>query len=201
VDRNDIERLRDPGFTIARRGYDQREVDKLLGSVVDWLETDAPKELGDMAARRKLELVGRSTTRILVTADEESAQLRRLDEDECAALRSDAEAASLKMRQAADEYAKKQREAADEDARRTAAAASAKAAKIVEEGERRRAEIEAVVAELESQRDRTVHEMERLRSELGSTIGTHTEAKPRSTKKQPAADDAGKARASAQRVS
>jgi hypothetical protein len=199
MDRNDIERLRDPGFTLARRGYDKREVDKLLGSLVDWLETDAPKELGDMAARRKLELVGKSTTRILMTADEESAQLRRLTEDECAELRSEAQAASLKVRQAADEYAKKQRTSADEDARSTAAAARAKAKGIVDEGERRRAEIEAVVAELESQRDHAVHELERLRTELGSTIGTHTAAPrpPKTNAKQPAADDAGKARAKA----
>jgi hypothetical protein len=197
MDRNDIERLRDPGFTIARRGYDPHEVDKLLGSLVDWLETDAPKELGDMAARRKLELVGRSITRILMTADEEAAQLRRLTEDECAELRSNAEASSLKVRQAADEYAKKHRAAADEDARRTAGAARTKAAEIVEEGQRRRAEIDAVVAELESQRDHAVHDLERLRAELASTIGTHKGAKPRGGKKPPATEDAGKAHASA----
>jgi DivIVA domain-containing protein len=30
MDRQDIEGLPDPGFTTARRGYDQREVDKFL---------------------------------------------------------------------------------------------------------------------------------------------------------------------------
>jgi hypothetical protein len=174
MDRNDIERLRDPGFTIARRGYDQREVDKLLGSLVDWLETDAAKQLGELAVTRKLELVGKSTARILLTAEEESAQLRRAAEEECEKLGSRAEAASLKVRQAADEYAANQRAKADEDARRTAAAARAKATEIVEEGERRRAQIEAVVTELEAQRDHTVQQLERLRAELASTIGTHT---------------------------
>jgi hypothetical protein len=176
MDRTDIEGLRDPGFTIARRGYDRREVDKLLGSLVDWLETDASKELGDMAVRRKFELVGKSTSRILMTAEEESAELRRLTADDCAELRSRAEAASLEVRQTADEHAAKQRAKAGEDARRTAAAARAKAKEIVEEGERRRAQIEAVVAELESQRDRTIHELDRLRAELASTIGTHAPA-------------------------
>ena len=176
MDRNDIERLRDPGFTIARRGYDQREVDKFLGTLVDWLETDAAKELGEVAVTRKLELVGKSTARILLTAEEESAQLRRATEEECEKLRSSAEAASLKVRQAADEYAASQRGKADEDARRMATAAHAKAAEIVEEGERRRAQIEAVVIELKSQRDHTVQELERLRTELASTIGTHTSA-------------------------
>jgi cell division septum initiation protein DivIVA len=189
MDRNDIERLRDPGFTIARRGYDQREVDKLLGSLVDWLETDAAKQLGDVAVTRKLELVGKSTARILLTAEEESTQLRRGTEEECEKLRSRAEAASLKVRQAADEYAANQRSKADEDARRTATAAHAKATEIVEEGERRRAQIEAVVTELKSQRDHTVQELERLRTELGSTIGTHTSA-PRSEKSGPKPRDA-----------
>jgi cell division septum initiation protein DivIVA len=204
MDRNDIERLRDPGFTIARRGYDQREVDKLLGSLVDWLETDAAKQLGDVAVTRKLELVGKSTARILLTAEEESAQLRRATEEECDTLRSRAEAASLKVRQAADEYAANQRAKADEDARRTATAAHAKATEIVEEGERRRAQIEAVVIELKSQRDHTVQELERLRTELASAIGTHTAAarseksgpKPRAAHAETAKDaDAAKARA------
>ena len=57
-----------------------------------------------------------------------------------------------------------------------ATAAHAKAAEIVEEGERRRTQIEAVVIELKSQRDHTVQELERLRTELASTIGTHTSA-------------------------
>jgi hypothetical protein len=204
MDRNDIERLRDPGFTIARRGYDQREVDKLLGSLVDWLETDAAKELGDVAVTRKLELVGKSTARILLTAEEESAQLRGATEDECEKLRSRAEAASLKVREAAEEYAAGQRAKADDDARRTASAAHAKATEIVEEGERRRAQIEAVVIELKSQRDHTVQELERLRTELASMIGTHTSAarseksgtKPRDAHAGTAKDaDAGKARA------
>ena len=105
MDWKDIDRLRDPGFTIARRGYDQREVDRLLGSLVDWLETDAARELGDLAVKRKFEHVGRSTARILLTTEEETAKMVRLTEDECAELRSQAEAASLKMRDAANEYA------------------------------------------------------------------------------------------------
>jgi hypothetical protein len=176
--RQDIERLRDPAFTIARRGYDQREVDKLLGSLVDWLETDAAKELGDIAVTRKLELVGKSTARILLTADQESAELRRATDEQCEKLLANTEAASLKVRRAADEYATQVRAKADEDARKAAAAARATATEIVEDGERRRAQIEAVVTELEAHRHHTVQELERLRAELASTIGTHTSAAP-----------------------
>jgi hypothetical protein len=176
MDRNDIERLRDPGFTIARRGYDRREVDKLLGSMVDWLETDGAKDLGDIAVTRKLELVGKSTARILLTADQESAKLRQATEEECETLLADAEAAAADVRRSADEYAAQTRAKADEDAHATEAAARERATEIVEEGERRRAEIETVVSTLESHRDHAVQELERLRTELASTIGTHAPA-------------------------
>jgi hypothetical protein len=67
MDWNEIERLRIDGFTVARRGYDRREVDKFLGALLDWLETDAPKDLGGMAVKRKFELAGKSTAQILLT--------------------------------------------------------------------------------------------------------------------------------------
>ena len=173
MDWNDIYRLRDPGFTVTRRGYDQREVDRLLGSLVDWLETDAARELGDLAVKRKFEYVGKSTARILLTTEEETAKMVRLAEEECEELRSQAEAASLKLRDAADEYAEQVRAKADEDARRAGEAAHGKARQIVEEGERRRAQIEAVVSELEAHRDGAIRELERLRGELDSIMETH----------------------------
>jgi cell division septum initiation protein DivIVA len=173
MDWNDIDRLRDPGFAVVRRGYDRREVDRLLASLVDWLETDAAKDLGDLAVKRKLEFVGKSTARILVTTEDEAVQLRRLTEEECAELRSEAEAAAAEIRRAADEYAKTVRGDADDDTREARDAARAEATRLVDEGERRRAEIEAVVSELEARRDRTLQQLERLRAELASAIGTH----------------------------
>jgi hypothetical protein len=173
MDWKDIDHLRDPGFAVVRRGYDRREVDRLLGALVDWLETDAAKELGELAVKRKLEFVGKSTARILVTTEEEAAQLRRLTDEECAELRSKTEAASLRTRQVADEYAKNVRAKADEDARQAVETARAKVKQIVEEGERQRAQIEAVVSELEARRDGTIQELDRLRAELSSTLGTH----------------------------
>jgi hypothetical protein len=65
------------------------------------------------------------------------------------------------------------REKADQDARTTGEAASAKARGIVEEAERRRAEIEAVIAELDAHRNAALRELERLHGELASTIGKH----------------------------
>ena len=106
---------------------------------MDWLETDAAKELGDLAVKRKLEFVGMSTARILLTTEEEAEQLRHLTEEECAELRSAAETASVEAREAADASAKKVRATADEDARQATEGARAEAKRLVDEGERRRA--------------------------------------------------------------
>ena len=172
----DIDRVRHPGFTVARRGYDQREVDRFLSSLAEWLETDASKQLGDLAVKRKLELVGKTTTRILTKTEEEAAELRRLVQQECVELRDQADTASRETRQAADEYARATKAKAAEDARTMAEAAAAKARQIVEEAEHRRAQIEAVVQQLESVRDGTIEELEQLHGELASTIQTHRPA-------------------------
>jgi DivIVA domain-containing protein len=176
MDLEDIRRLRVQGFTVARRGYDRREVDRFLDALLDWIETDAAKDLGDQAVKRKLELVGKSTAQILLTTEKESEGLRSQTEEECAELRSEAEDASLAVRRDADEYATKTREKAEQDARRTGEVAGAKAKGIVEEAQRRRAQIEAVIAELDARRDGTLRELDQLRRELASTIGEHTSA-------------------------
>ncbi len=174
MDLEDIHRLRVQGFTVARRGYDRREIDRFLDALLDWIDTDAAKDLGDQAVKRKLELVGKSTAHILLTTEKESEALRSQTEAECAELRSEAEGASLAVRRDADEYATKTREKAEQDARRTGEVAGAKARGIVEEAERRCAQIEAVIAELDTRRDGTLRELEQLGRELASTIGEHT---------------------------
>jgi DivIVA domain-containing protein len=173
MDWDEIERLRIEGFTPARRGYDRREVDKFLGALVDWLETDAGTDLGGAAVKRKLELAGQSTAQILLTAENEAEQMRRQTEQECADLRAEAEAASDDARRAADDYSKVVRQKADEDARQTTEAARAEAATVVEEGKQLRAEIEVRIADLETRRDVVLQELERLQGELASTVREH----------------------------
>lgn len=185
MDWTHFEQLRVSGFTMTRRGYDKREVDRFLDSLAEWLETDAANELGDQAVQRKLELVGKSTAHILLTTEKESQELKRTVQAECDDLRQKADAAAKDTRRQADDYSSTTRTKADEyssnlrakteeEAQRAKAAATEQARKTVEEGDRRRAAAEAVVAELKTQRDDTVAEMERLRSELLSTISKHT---------------------------
>jgi cell division septum initiation protein DivIVA len=184
---NDIERLRVEGFSEARRGYDKREVDKFLDALAEWLSTDAAKDLGGMAVKRKLELAGRSTAQILLTTEHEAEQMRLQTDEECAKVRSQADAAALVARKGADEYAQKVREKADQDARSTRDAANAEAKQTMEEGERRRAQVEAVIGDLDARRKHTLRDMESLLNELASTIDKH------GTDSDPAQRNGGKA--------
>jgi DivIVA domain-containing protein len=176
VDWKDIDRIRVPGFTLARRGYDKHEVDRFLARLADWLETDAPNEIGEMAVTRKLELVGKSTSHILMTTEQQAAELRKSSEEECAQMISEAEAAAKQTRAAADEYAKQVRAKADADAKASAEAASTHARDTIEEGDRRRAQIESVIADLEVRRDDALADLDALRKELGATIASHRPA-------------------------
>ena len=170
MDRNEIETVRAQGFTVDRRGYDPSEVDKFLSALIDWLDTDAAKELGGMAIERKLELAGKATAQILLTTERESEHIRLQTEEECAELRSRAEAESLEAKRAADEYATQVREKAEQDARRTGQAAGAHAKRTIEEAARRRAQLEAVVGDLDARRAGALRDLERLHTEVGSTI-------------------------------
>jgi DivIVA domain-containing protein len=176
VDWKDIDRIRVPGFTLARRGYDKHEVDRFLARLADWLETDAPNEIGEMAVTRKLELVGKSTSHILMTTEQQASELRKSSEQECAQMISEAEAAAQQTRDAADQYAKQTREKADADAQQSADKAAAHARSTIEEGERRRAQIESVIADLEVRRDDALADLDALRKELGAAIASHRPA-------------------------
>jgi DivIVA domain-containing protein len=194
VDWKDIDRIRVPGFTLARRGYDKHEVDRFLARLADWLETDAPNEIGEMAVTRKLELVGKSTSHILMTTEQQAVELRRSSEEECAQMISEAEAAAQQTREAADQYAKQTRAQADAEGHQVAEAASAQARATIEEGERRRAQIESVIADLEVRRDDAIADLDALRKELGAAIASHRPAarngrseERASREKQPAA--------------
>ena len=119
MDWKDLDRLRNPGFSFGRRGYDRHEVDRFLEQLVDWLETDAARDLGHVAITRKLELVGKSTTHIMLAAEQEAEELMRKAEADIAELRKQAEADARAVRAEADEYAAKAREDATAEASET----------------------------------------------------------------------------------
>jgi DivIVA domain-containing protein len=96
VNDDDIARLRNPQFTVGRRGYDIREVDAFLLRIADWLESDAANEIGTYAVQRKLEMIGRTTTHILKTTE---AEARKLGHEDRAEARKVLEAATAKARQ------------------------------------------------------------------------------------------------------
>ncbi len=169
-------RLRSPGFTEARRGYDKHEVDKFLEQLVDWLETDAAEDIGQVAVTRKLELVGKSTAHILLTTEQEAQELKRQTEEDCAQLRAKAETDAQKVRDAADAYAKQVRAQADDDARRAREEAAAEATETIEDGLRRRGQIDDQINELETHRAGVLDGLGRLRAELGATIDAHRPA-------------------------
>ena len=200
MNQDNIERLRSPGFAIARRGYDMREVDTFMLRMADWLESDAVDEIGTYAVQRKLELVGRTTTHILQTTEAEAEEMRRDAQDaarqaheqanEAAAdVRVKADDYSKEMRAKADAYANDARTKADEYAARTRAeaeaegrslveAATAKANQLVAKGEQRREAIETVVADLRAGRDNVLDELESLGSAVSGTVRDHRVAEP-----------------------
>ena len=178
MDWKDLDRLRNPGFGFGRRGYDRHEVDRFLEQLVDWLETDAARDLGHIAITRKLELVGKSTTHVLLAAEQEAEELLSQAEADIAELRQQAQEDARAVRAAADEYAAKTREEADEYAAKTREEANAEASETIEEGLRRRARIDDEINELDARRDAALERMEQLRAELAATMDGQRSAAP-----------------------
>ena len=173
MEQRHIDRIRNPRFPVARRGYDQREVDNFMLELAEWLESRAAEEVGSFAVKRKLEMVGRSTANILMTAEKEAEELHDATEAEVAELIDRADAAAQKTRQGAEAYANQLRESAKRETEERLAAAASKARATVEEGERRRASLESEIRQLEILRDRVLADLERLGKELDTTVDTH----------------------------
>ena len=195
VDQTSLDRIRNATFPAARRGYDKQEVEKFLARLADWLETGAGDEARSDTVKRELERVGERTGAILAQAEESAQQIRSeaeslareaLDEGNAQAdqTRSEADAYAEQTRSGADAYAKETRKTADTDAadvraaaeaeaRETIADAQAQARRIVEEGTRRREDIEAVITDLVRRRDEVLEDTEELSGKLTAAVGDH----------------------------
>jgi DivIVA domain-containing protein len=239
VQEDSIKRIRSATFSIARKGYDKREVEQFLSNLADWLEAGGGDQARSDVVRRELERVGEKTGAILAAAHEAAEKIRleagqevagaieesrreeerirsradeyhsqtrgeaerqaeetrqeadlysgktREDADRHAAgAVAEADRYSTRTRAEADEYAERLRGEAERDAaqkrsagehqaRQTIQAAKKKTDQIVEEGNRRRSDIETVISDLASHRDAVLAEMRRLTGELSSTVGSH----------------------------
>lgn len=184
MDQNSIERIRTATFTLARRGYDKREVERFLNRIADWLETGGGDQARSEIVKRELERVGERTAGILATAEDSAAQIRADAEEtaaettervaaEVARSRKSAKEHSAKTRTAADQYAAETREAADRHARELVSEAESKAQRILDEGVARRRDIEAVISDLVARRDGVIEEANRLADELRAVSEAH----------------------------
>jgi cell division septum initiation protein DivIVA len=148
VDQNQIERIRNPQFPLARRGYEQREVDHFMLGLAEWLENGGVDEAGSYAVTRRLERAGETTARVLASAQNEAEQIIKEAEGEARQTISDANEASRKKLE------------------QTRAEARA----MVEEAERRRDGIRETIAQLTEMQRRAVAEISQLRDALAAAV-------------------------------
>ncbi|MGH2960877.1 MAG: DivIVA domain-containing protein [Solirubrobacterales bacterium] len=157
-----IERIRGATFSIARKGYDKREVERFLNKLADWLEAGGGDQARSELVKRELERVGEKTARVLSEAEDSAEQIRTEAAEEAAATLDGARENAATTRRSAEEHAAK-----------ALADGEAKAQRIVEEGTRRRTDLEAVISDLVRRRDALLADIERLTSELRSAVSGH----------------------------
>jgi DivIVA domain-containing protein len=196
VQQDSIERIRSATFTIARKGYDKREVERFLQKLADWLEAGGGDQARSDLVKRELERVGEKTAGILSQAEDSAESLRAEAEQEASATLNRAREQSTETRKSADEYAGRTRGEADQyaqraradaekdaqetraqakqDSRETIADAESKAQRMVEDGMQRRRDIEAVISDLVRRRDSVLGDVDQLASELQASVRTAT---------------------------
>ena len=177
VDQTSLDRIRNATFPTARRGYDKQEVEKFLGRLADWLETGGGDEYRSETVKGELERVGERTGAILAQAEESAQQIRSEAESLAREAIDEGNAQAQQTRQEADSYARQTRADAEADAREAIADAKAQARRIVEEGTRRREDIEAVIADLVRRRDEVLDDTDELAARLNTAVTEHRPTK------------------------
>jgi DivIVA domain-containing protein len=191
-----IERIRNTTFPLSVRGYDRTEVDTYLAELADWLETGGGGGAAAVeAVRTELERIGEQTAQILteahqagegIRADASAGVRQQLVDANRTAETVSAEAAeyAADTRDEADAYARKVRGEADAYASRTTAeiegelaeereAAKKDAARTIADANKRKADIESVITDLEKRRDAVLAELDRLASGIAGTATEH----------------------------
>jgi DivIVA domain-containing protein len=173
VDQTSLDRIRNATFPTARRGYDKHEVEKFLARLAEWLETGGGEGSRSDAVKRELEKVGERTGAILAQAEESAQQIRAEAEEEIRGTVNAANQQAAELRTEAEAYASEARAEAERAARETIEAAEAQARRIVEDGQHRREEIEAVIGDLVRRRDDVLADTEELAGKLRSAVTHH----------------------------
>jgi DivIVA domain-containing protein len=191
-----IERIRNATFPLSVRGYDRNEVDTFLAELADWLETGGGGGAAAVeAVRTELERIGEQTAGILTEAHQAAEGIRSdasagvrqqlVDANRTSeSVRAEAAEYAADTRDEADAYARKVRGEADAYASRTTAeieaeigedrdAAKKEAEKIVVDANKRKADIESVIGDLEKRRDAVLAELDRLASGIAGTATEH----------------------------
>jgi DivIVA domain-containing protein len=163
VEQDSIERIRSATFSISRKGYDKREVERFLTKLADWLEAGGGDQARSELVKREVERVGEKTARILSEAEDSAEEMRTEAQEEAAQTLERARGKAAETRESADEYA-----------RQTVDDAQAKARRIVEEGTKRRGEVETVLSDLVRRRDALLADVEQLTVELRAAVSAHT---------------------------
>ena len=199
MDEHSIERIRQAEFSSAVRGYDRAEVDRFLTELADWLQTGGGEDAAGLeAVRLELERVGEQTAGILTEAhsaaqairDDASAKVRqqlvdanltaeslRNEANEYAAdTRDEADAYARRVRSEADTYAEQARSEVETEIGEDRAAAQKETERILGDANRRKAEIEKLIGDLEQRRDAVLAELERLASGIAGTATEHRPA-------------------------
>jgi DivIVA domain-containing protein len=173
-----VERIRSATFSLARRGYDRREVDNYLSKLADWLEGGGADQVHSDTIANELERVGRKVARILRSAEDSANTLRTEAEREARDMTEDARIQVESAKVAAEEYARKAREEAQVFAARTREEADSDSTRIREaadeHAEKVRGEADAYATErlekAEAKAVRMVEEGARRRREMEKII-------------------------------
>ncbi|MDX6633478.1 MAG: DivIVA protein [Solirubrobacterales bacterium] len=123
--------------------------------------------------RKEADEYARQTTG---TADEYSKKTHSAADRYDAERRREADAYSTDTRTKADEYSETVRSEADRQAIETVKAGEAKAQRIVDEGNKRRQDIETVISDLARRRDGVLAQIEKLSGELQAAVAQHRPA-------------------------
>ena len=181
--------LENGGPDEARAEIVKREIDRIgettstiLSSAEDAaqkLRGDAEREVASMLDRAQADATQARTeadgyaaaTRLEI--DEYADRLRSQTDAYASSTRDDADAYSAKVREDAETEAERKQVVADQRAAETIEAAEEKARRIVNDGTKRRREIEAVIADLVKHRDEVIAGVNVLSGELRTVTTGH----------------------------